>query len=602
MRTPEMLIALSLLIPLVVTAVIALAGVLGPARAHQVRRAAAMFSPLSVLPAVLLTLVGPEAELEVPWLLLGTAFSMDAAARALTLIAVLLYGAALMAVTWVKLRDAERGSGALSAFLMVCFAGNIGTYLAADAVSFYLAFAVMSFSAAGLVIHYRHQAARRATRIYLVMSVISETAILAGLILTASAGGYLVADAPAAVAASNHTSLIVVLLLIGFGVKAGTVPLHVWLPLAHPAAPPAASAVLSGAMVKAGLMGWIRFLPLGDPSIPAAVGQTLLALALIGAFAAVVAGVLQSDSKVVLAYSTISQMGFITALVAVAMLVPEVTGAATAAAVLYAVHHGLAKGALFLGVPVVKHYAGGRAGILVAVGMAGAALAVAGAPLTSGAYGKYVSKEAVEGLTVLGLGLDQILPLVATGSTLLLMRFGWVVTRAERAPRRNPDGELFSWLGVCAAGVAVPWVIGLRWIPQAGDFSWTASALWDATWPILLGVGVGAAIAFAARRGLLPQWLEADGQRVPPGDIVGAEESLLVRGGRRTSAGLDAAHGVTASVRSRGAGGAHRVAEWTRRGASRAEAAVGSWEGSGVVIVALTAVAVLLVMWAGGQW
>ncbi len=229
------------------------------------------------------------ARLEVPWLLFGSEFHLDPAARALTLIAALLYGAALMAVSWAKLRDAEKGSGALSAFLLLCYVGNIGTYVAADAVSFYLAFALMSFSAVGLVIHYRSQEARRATRIYLIMSVVSETAILAGLILTASAGGYRVSNAPAAVADSEFTTLIVVLLLIGFGVKAGTVPLHVWLPLAHPAAPPAASAVLSGAMVKAGLVGWLRFMPLGEMAMPV-VGYTLLGLALLGAFAAAAVG------------------------------------------------------------------------------------------------------------------------------------------------------------------------------------------------------------------------------------------------------------------------------------------------------------------------
>ena len=446
-----MLMAVGLAAPVVLAAIIALAGLLSPQGALRLRRGATVLSPVTVVPAAALTLLSPDAEWQAPWLLFGTVFSLDPAARALTLIATLLYGGALVAVGWLKTKDAERGSGALSGFLLVCFTGNIGTYWAADVVSFYLTFAVMSFSAAGLVIHYRHQRARRATRIYLVMSVFSETAILAGLLLTAGAGGYLVAEAPAAVASSDHTGLIVVLLLIGFGVKAGTVPLHVWLPLAHPAAPPAASAVLSGAMVKAGLVGWIRFLPLGQGPGDVPAGHVLLALALLGAFAAVVIGVLQQDPKVVLAYSTISQMGFMTCLVAVAMLNPSAAGAASAAAVLYAVHHGLAKGALFLGVPVVKHYGSGRTGVLVTVGMVGAALAVAGAPLTSGAYGKYVSKEAVEGISVMGLGLAELLPLVAVGSTLLLMRFGWVISRADRAAPRPPDGELLSWLAVCAA-------------------------------------------------------------------------------------------------------------------------------------------------------
>ena len=58
------------------------------------------------------------------------------------------------------------------------------------------------------------------------------------------------------------------LLVIGFGIKLGVVPLHFWLPLAHPVAPTPASAVLSGAMIKAGLLGWMRFLPLGEVAMP----------------------------------------------------------------------------------------------------------------------------------------------------------------------------------------------------------------------------------------------------------------------------------------------------------------------------------------------
>ncbi|WP_223881458.1 complex I subunit 5 family protein [Nesterenkonia ebinurensis] len=623
------LIALSLLLPLAAVALIALAGALAAEQAHRVRRSAALFSPLTVAPTVVLTLAAPGAELSLDWLLFGTVLHMDAAARALVLIAALLYGAALMAVTWVKLRDAERGSGALSAFLMVCFAGNIGTYLAADAVTFYLAFAVMSFSAAGLVIHYRTASAHRATRIYLVMSVFSETAILAGLILTASAGGYLVADAPSAVAASEHTGLIVALLLIGFGVKAGTVPLHMWLPLAHPAAPPAASAVLSGAMVKAGLVGWLRFLPIGDDAAAlATAGNTLLVLALLGAFAAVVVGVLQSDPKVVLAYSTISQMGFIACLVAVALLVPESAGAAMAAAVLYAVHHGLAKGALFLGVPVVKHYGRGGTGVLVLIGMAGAGLAVAGAPLTSGAYGKYVSKEAVEGFAVLGVGLDQLLPLVATGSTLLLIRFAFIVSHTEVRPRPGADGELASWLAVCAAGIAVPWLIGAAWLPDDPEFSWSAGALWDASWPILLALGLGAVVwLYVRNRGTGGQaqseaselTLRGEGRSkagesrarlaraggmsiLQPGDLIVAEESLAMRSWQHASPGLNAAHRAAGKVRNASARVAQNLAERTRRLTASAEGSLGSWEGSGLVILVLTTVAVLIIMWTGGVW
>ena len=593
-----MLLGLTLLLPLTVVAVLAGAGTLGPSGAHRLRRVTTLASPLAVLPAVALTLVANQPELEIPWLLFGTEFSVDPAGRSLTLIAALLYGAGLMAVNWVQIRHSEPNPGALSAFLLVCFTGNIGTYLAADASSFYLSFTVMSFSAAGLVIHYRHSAARRATRIYLVLSVLSETAILTGLVLTVAAGGYELAEAPTAVSASPHTGLIVTLLLIGFGVKAGTVPLHVWLPLAHPAAPPAASAVLSGAMVKAGLIGWLRFLPNehDDGGALAAAGATLLVLALVGAFAAVVVGVLQQDPKVVLAYSTISQMGFITALVAGGMMHPELAPATSAAAVLYAVHHGLAKGVLFLGVPVIKHFGQGWTGVLVVIGMVGAGLALAGAPLTTGAYAKYASKESVQGITVLGVGVEYLLPLVATGSILLLIRLGLVLSLSERESRR-PDGELISWLALCAAGAAVPWLLGQHWIPEAGDFSWSASALWDASWPILLGLGLGGAVGRLAAGGLLPARLRAEGAGVQPGDLIVVQESLAGRGSQAGVQLADRTHTVMDRWGERFAAGAAAAAELTRRAVVVGERGLADWHRSGAVILGLLVGVVVVLAW-----
>lgn len=601
-----MLIATTLLLPVVFTAVIAAAGLAPARRQHAIRRTSAILAPLATLPAVLLAVTGAGGTLQVDWLLYGASFGVDGVARQLLLIAALLYGAALMAIAWVKIRDAEPATGALSAFLLASFVGNIGTYLAADVVSFYLSFTIMSFSAAGLVIHYRTRAARRATGVYLVMSVLSETALLAGLLLVAATGATRIADAPQAVAQSEHTLLIGLLLLFGFGIKAGTVPLHVWLPLAHPAAPPAASAVLSGAMVKAGVVGWLRFLPLGETSPESGgdpaqtLGWILLGLSLVGAFSAVAFGILQQDPKVVLAYSTISQLGFIGAVIAVGLIDPELADTTAAAAVLYAVHHGLAKGALFLGVPVVKHFGSGPRGILVLVGMAGAALAVAGAPLTSGGFGKYVSKDAATGISVLGIGLDTLLPFVATGSTLLLARFAWVIWQARREPRCNTDGELFSWLLTCAAGVVVPWLIGLYWSPL-GLPEWDLSTSWDAVWPILLGLVLALPFGLLAHRDRLPGWLpRADGTALPPGDLVVAEEALLTAATTSGGRGLAAADRVTGTVAHGWARAWEQAVGWASGAIATGQARLDGWQSSGRAILLMLLLA--LVLLGAGWW
>jgi formate hydrogenlyase subunit 3/multisubunit Na+/H+ antiporter MnhD subunit len=503
--------ALALLYPLVLVTALAGSGLAAPGRAARTRRRLLPWAPPAVLPFVLLTLLPPDGPggrpaLEVPWMLFGMSWELDPVARPLVLTGALLYGAALAATTWTKPSRAEgTGSAGLTGFLLVSLVGNMGVYAAADAVSFYLCFALMSFAAYGLVVHHRTRQARRAGRVYLVLTVLSESTILGALLLVVSAGGMRLADAPAAAAGSEHLHWIVGLLLVGFGVKAGTLPLHVWLPLAHPAAPPAASAVLSGAMVKAGLVGWLRFLPLGEVPLERW-GTALVVLALLGAFLAVPVGDLQGDPKVVLAYSTISQMGFLAAVVGVALAVPELAEACIGAAVVYSVHHGFAKGALFLGVPVWKHFGAARTAPLAVLGLCGAALAVAGAPLSSGAVGKYAAKNAVDGATVAGLDLTQLLPFVATGSTLLLLRFGLILARAERGPQHRPDAELWAWLLIVLTGITVPWTLTQQWVPIAAFPGIEPVTLWDASWPILLGLLIGAGWWWLSARDAVPAW------------------------------------------------------------------------------------------------
>jgi formate hydrogenlyase subunit 3/multisubunit Na+/H+ antiporter MnhD subunit len=548
------------------------------------RRAwAVRVADLTLLPALALTLVpGGAPGREVSWLLLGTTVALDPIGRSLLLVAVLLYGAALRATA----RDAGPRSAELGAFLLVSFVGNMGVYAAADAVTFYLSFALMSFAAFGLVLHYRDESARRAGRVYLVLTVLSESAILVALLLVVAAGGTAVAEAPAAVAASEHTSLVVGLLLVGFGVKAGLVPLHVWLPLAHPAAPPAASAVLSGAMVKAGLVGWLRFLPLGEVE-QRGWGVLLVVLALGGAFAAVPVGSLQRDPKVALAYSTVSQMGFIGAVVGVALLAPELAPACIVAGVVYAVHHGLAKGALFLGVPVWRHF-GGSHRRLVLVGLTAAGLAVAGAPLSSGSVAKYAAKNAVEGTTVAGVDLVLLLPLVATGSTLLLLRFGYLLVQGDQEPSRvRRDPELPAWVALVLLSVSVPWLVTAWWLPLDTVPGLDPVTVWDASWPIVLGVVVGAVHWRLAQGSTLPDWAaHPDGRLVPPGDLVVPAE----RAARRLGGG--AATAAEAAVRTTGrlAALAGLLRTPLRRGGAvldRAEGLLTGWRGGGLVLLAL---------------
>lgn len=498
---------------------------------------------LAVVPGVLLALspggLDPGAggaAAHVP-LLLGTWLAVDLVARPLLLVGTLLYGAALTAVTF---GHSER-PGQLAAYLLVSYVGNVGVYLAWDSVTFYLAFAVMSFAAYGLVIHTRSLGALRAGRVYLTLTVLSETAILLALLLVTSAGGRLLSDAPSAVASSPYRGAIVALLIIGFGVKAGLFPLHLWLPLAHPAAPPAASAVLSGAMVKAGLVGWLRFLPLGEVEM-AGVGRLVVALALVGAFGAVIVGSPQRDPKAVLAYSTVSQMGF-------------------------------------LG---------------VVVGVALAALAVVGAPLSSGSVGKYAAKYAVEGVSLAGVDLVTLLPFVATGSTILLVRCALLLRRAEYEP--NPDAkdpELLGWLLLVVTSATVPWLVTEAWVPVAAVPELEAVTVWDATWPILLGLALGAGLAALLARRPDPVKPLLD---VPAGDLATPATVAAVAAVRAGRAGGDALG--RARERLVGRRAPSRAVQGVREVAGAVEDRLAEPAVSGILLAALLAAA-CLALWVG---
>lgn len=555
------------------------------------------WASLTLLPTAVLAALGPAAgRVDVPWLLSGTGLLVDDISRPLLLVTVLLYGAALLAVHASQTARAPT----LIGFLIACFMGNAGLLLAADAMTFYFSFSLMSLAAYGAVVHTRgSDAARRAGRIYLIMTLLSELLVLWALVLVVEAGGLRLEDTAAAVAGAQHRDLIIGLLVLGFGIKAGLVPLHLWLPLAHPAAPPPASAVLSGCMIKAGLVGWVRFLPLGEVGLPGW-GLLLVALALVGAFAVLPFGLMSNDPKVPLAYSSISQMGLIGVLIGIALSTPDLAAACTLAAVLYAVHHGMAKGGLFLGVTVWQIHGSGRARVLVLAVLAVMAIAVAGAPFTSGALAKYAAKQAVDPVELGGIDLVPLMPWVGTVTTLLLARSGYLLLRTtKRQPAHRPGLALASWLVLAGGGLGLSWYLSQQWAPVIQGPGLSGAAAWDATWPLVVGVTLAAVWWSASATGRLPHRLQAAQlPELPPGDLVVPLEWGAAAVGRAATAtrrfatlpdGRAAAAGGSAITRRlRAAGGASIDAT------ERAEASLSRWPASGWALIGATLVLALL--------
>jgi formate hydrogenlyase subunit 3/multisubunit Na+/H+ antiporter MnhD subunit len=392
---------------------------------------------------------------------------------------------------------------------LLTLAGSLGVFIVADLASFYLMFALVSLSAFGLVSHEGTRGANRAGFIYMSLAILGEAFLLLAFVMLAAGaqGNPLIGEALASLPGSPWESTIIILLILGFGLKMGLVPLHVWMPLAHPVAPMPASAALSGIVVKAGVIGLIRFLPL-DVGLPDW-GGVLMTLGLVTAFYAVLVGITQQHPKTVLAYSTVSQMGFIATVLGAGMAAGSPLTADFAA--YYALHHMLVKGALFLGVGVVAT-SGSHRPIWILPVCAVLALSLAGLPLTSGALAKYAAKALMGDDLVAALA-----SLAAAGSAVLMLHFLQLLAGFSKAADNAPADPdlLLPWAATAATSLIVPWLL-LKTVTGYGRSAmFDLDALWNATWPLL----IGGLLFLLLRRfsGRLP--------RIPEGDVVVLAES-----------------------------------------------------------------------------
>jgi formate hydrogenlyase subunit 3/multisubunit Na+/H+ antiporter MnhD subunit len=238
---------------------------------------------------------------------------------------------------------------------------------ARQALLFLVAWEVMTF-ASFLLVAYEHEDAgvRRAARTYLVASQLGTAALLGLFLLLGAGAGSLRFDAFAAARAAPAipAAALFGLALVGFGTKAGLVPLHVWLPEAHPAAPSHVSALMSAVLVKMGIYGILRALTFLPPA-PAWHGLVLAGVGLGGALVALALALGQRDLKAVLAYSTVENLGLVAfgvgvALVGAALGAPVVAALAMAGALLHVWNHALMKGLAFLAAGALAHGAGTR--------------------------------------------------------------------------------------------------------------------------------------------------------------------------------------------------------------------------------------------------
>ena len=306
---------------------------------------------------------GITLPLGLPWI--GARFRIDALSA--FFLAVVQLGGAAASLYGLGYGRHETAPHRVLPFFAAFLAGMTLVVLADDAFTFLLSWEFMSLSSWALVMaHHREEGNTRAGYIYLLMAGFGTLALLLAFGLLASGGNGYAFDA---IRTGDRAAWMVVpilaLALLGAGSKAGLVPLHVWLPLAHPAAPSHVSALMSGVMTKVAIYGFIRivFDLVGAPTWWAA--MVVLALGGVTAVMGILYALMQRDLKRLLAYSTVENVGIVFIGLGLSLAFQaNGMGAAAAlaltAALFHVLNHSLFKSLLFFGAGAVLSATGER--------------------------------------------------------------------------------------------------------------------------------------------------------------------------------------------------------------------------------------------------
>ena len=272
---------------------------------------------------------------------------------------------AIYGVEYLRSWEEKRSLGPVWFCYCLLVIGMVLVLVARNAVLFLVAWELMALASFFLVtFEHELESVREAGWIYFVATHLGTAFLLAFFLLLARETGSM--DFNVWVNQRIHTQglagILFCLAIIGFGSKAGFMPLHVWLPEAHPAAPSHVSALMSGVMIKTGIYGLIRaFIFLGTP--PLWWGWGLIAIGVTSGVLGVLFALAQHDLKRLLAYHSVENIGIIALGLGVGLLgmntgAPALIGLGFGGALLHVVNHALFKGLLFLGAGAVLHGTG----------------------------------------------------------------------------------------------------------------------------------------------------------------------------------------------------------------------------------------------------
>lgn len=240
------------------------------------------------------------------------------------------------------------------AFFMTTYASTLGIFMSENLLNFFTFFEVMSLASYALVIHDEDAYSHEAGRSYISMALAGGLTLLMGLLLLYYYSGTLtISDFDHGIEYIGRVRYVIfVLIFVGFGVKSSVVPLHCWLPKAHPAAPTPASAILSGILIKTGIFGIIILvwkLMWHDPYVP----FILIILGCVNILHGGILAMMQRNIKRILAYSSMSQAGYVLMGIGLAGVLGDHGGLAIVGTLYHIFNHAIFKVLLFMGVGII---------------------------------------------------------------------------------------------------------------------------------------------------------------------------------------------------------------------------------------------------------
>jgi hydrogenase-4 component B len=302
--------------------------------------------------------------------LFAYSFDYDALAGFFNLILAILAGAvSIYSFSYLKEFEGKRNIGFFGFLFHLLFLSLTIVFTAANAFLFLIGWEVMALVAYGLVTFYHEdRETRRAGLLYVVMAHMDAGCLLLGFALLMQVSGsaeFASFRAAGAQLSSSQQAIAFVLFFLGFSIKAGVIPFHIWLPAAHPVAPSNISALLSGIVLKAGIYGMARIFLDGLGVLPSWAGLLVLIMGVASAVLGVLYALMEHDLKRLLAYHSIENIGIILIGLGAALVFrvaghPQLAALALIAAMFHTLNHAIFKCLLFLGAGSVLHSTGTR--------------------------------------------------------------------------------------------------------------------------------------------------------------------------------------------------------------------------------------------------